>query len=202
MNQKRVITALMALLVYLFLYVSRIDAYAYLWLKPYKTGLLRYLFSFISTLGRGEVLVFFVVLLCLLPKVHLNRREVFWRGVLTLIVAGIVCLLIKVLLGRPRPSLLLSGHYWPHGPSLTNDFFSTPSGHTVEAFALASLFSSWFRKWKPLLMGMALLIGISRVFLLYHYPSDIVVSIYLGSTIGEWMAGLRLPRFARRHVEE
>ncbi len=201
-NLKGVVTAFSALLAYCVLYVSKADMYVYLYLRPYKKGLFRYSFSFISTMGRGEVLAFLLIVLCLLPVATSKRIELFWRGILGLVTAGVCSLVIKVLVGRPRPPLLPSGYYWPHGPTFVDKFFSTPSGHTVAAFALACILSSYYPRWRYLLVGIALVIGLSRVFLLYHYPSDIIISVFIGCVIGKWAFRVKLPRFMGEHVEE
>jgi undecaprenyl-diphosphatase len=201
-NLKGAISAFSAVLAYFFLYASKADMYIYLYLKPHKKGLFRYFFSFVSSLGMGEVLVFLIVVLCLLPVPISKRRGLFCRGILGLVAAGVCSSVIKVLIGRPRPSMLSYGYYWPHGPTFVDKFFSTPSGHTVAAFVLACILSSQFPKWRYLLVGTALMIGLSRVFLLYHYPSDIIISIFIGCVIGKWVSKLELPRFMEGAIDE
>jgi undecaprenyl-diphosphatase len=201
-NLKGVVTTFSAVLAYCVLYVSKADMYIYLYLKPHKKGLFRYVSSFISSLGRGEVLAFLLIVLCLLPVATSKRRGLLWRGILGLVTAGVCSLVIKVLVGRPRPSLLASGYYWPHSPTFVDEFFSTPSGHTVAAFALACVLSFYFPKWRYLLMGTALVIGLSRIFLLYHYPSDIIISALVGCVIGKWASKVKPPRFMEEHIEK
>ncbi len=201
-NPKGIVTAFSAFLAYLLLYVSKADMYIYLYLKPYKKGLFRYVFSFISFLGRGEVLVFLLLVLCLLPVATSKRRGLLWRGILGLATAGICSLVIKILVGRPRPSMLSHGYYWPHGPTLVDKFFSTPSGHTVAAFTLAYILYSFYPKWRHLLMGIALVIGLSRIFLLYHYPSDVIISVLIGCMIGNWISKMEPPGFMEKYIEK
>lgn len=201
-NLKGVVTASSALFAYFLLYVSKADMYVYLYLKPHKKGLFRYFFSFISSLGRGEFLLFLLLLLLFVPVGIPKRREVFWRGILSLVAAGAVALVIKVFLGRPRPHLLASGYYWPHGPTLLDTFFSTPSGHTTATFALACILSCYFPRQRLAFLTGALLVGLSRVLLLYHYPSDIIISALIGCVIGKWAFRVRLPRFMEGHIEE
>ena len=201
-NLKGVVTASSAVLAYFLLYVSKADMYICLYLKPYKKGLFRYFFSFISFLGRGEVLLFLLLVLLVTCLEMPKRRELFWRGILSLAAAGAVALVIKVLVGRPRPHLLASGHYWPHGPTLSSAFFSTPSGHTTATFALACILCHYFPRQRFAFLAGALLVGLSRVILLYHYPSDIIISAIIGCAIGKWAHKVRLPRFMEEHIEE
>ncbi len=60
------------------------------------------------------------------------------------------------------------------------DKFSFPSGHTAGAFAVA--FVLWF--FYPVLfipgLILAILIGISRMYLGLHYPSDVLAGVLLG----------------------
>jgi membrane-associated phospholipid phosphatase len=61
-------------------------------------------------------------------------------------------------------------------------YHSFPSGHTSTAFALFFMLSLLVanRKWALLFFPMALLVGISRVYLLEHFFRD----IYFGSIVG------------------
>lgn len=191
----------LALSTYAALYLSKVDAKIYLYLKAHGKELFHPFFSFISFLGSGEVLLFFLFLLLVLPAKITKGKEVFVRGMLALAITGIVSSVIKILVGRPRPFLLSHGYYWPHGPTLMNNFFSTPSGHTTATFALAWVLSSFFVKTKHLLWFWAFMVGISRVILFYHYPSDIVLSMAMGAIIGKWALRAKLPTLVERHLE-
>ena len=59
---------------------------------------------------------------------------------------------------------------------------SFPSGHTATAFTVAVLLSLLIKNkyWTSLLMALAILVGLSRVYLLQHFFID----IYFGSLIG------------------
>lgn len=101
----------------------------------------------------------------------------------TLALAGSVLLfmLIKNLVGRPRPC-----EAWAELPCLLRapDRFSFPSGHTMTAFAAATAYGVMAPFLLPVLLPAALLIGISRVFLGLHYPTDVLAGALLGSTLG------------------
>lgn len=98
----------------------------------------------------------------------------------------------KMLYGRPRPDLV------PHGMHVYSGSF--PSGHSTLAAAtfltLAALISSLEpeRRTKAAVYGLALAIlaavGMSRVYLGVHYPSDVLAGWCLGATwaLGAWMA--------------
>jgi membrane-associated phospholipid phosphatase len=61
-------------------------------------------------------------------------------------------------------------------------YHSFPSGHTATAFAIAFTLIFLFKKqsWNYLLVSTAILVGISRVYLVQHFFID----IYFGSIIG------------------
>ena len=72
------------------------------------------------------------------------------------------------------------------------DEYSFPSGHSINAFAIATA-AAWFF---PLLFiplfFMASLIAISRVFLSLHYPTDVTVGALIGTAVSMtliWVIG-------------
>ncbi|MBI1877307.1 MAG: VanZ family protein [Chloroflexi bacterium] len=94
---------------------------------------------------------------------------------------------------RPRPEgmrLLLP----------TPNFPSYPSGHAATAFAVALVLALAYRRgrWWALALAAASLIAFSRVYLGYHYPSDIIGGAILGAGAGAASYGLLLnPRPGR-----
>jgi membrane-associated phospholipid phosphatase len=104
----------------------------------------------------------------------------FW----SLVVAGIGCNLIKYILGVARPK-----YFFFEGFERL-DFFnvlhksnSFPSGHTQAAFTLAVLIMIYFKKYHFYILFLAILMGISRIFMTMHFPSDIIFGAYVGSFI-------------------
>ena len=58
---------------------------------------------------------------------------------------------------------------------------SFPSGHAGTAFTIATVLSSQYPRLKiPLYIG-AVLVGISRIYLGRHYPSDVLVGAAIGT---------------------
>lgn len=64
--------------------------------------------------------------------------------------------------------------------------WSFPSGHTATSFACASALSRSYRRKRPVLYGIASVVGFSRVYLGHHYPVDVLS----GATIGELISRL------------
>jgi undecaprenyl-diphosphatase len=61
---------------------------------------------------------------------------------------------------------------------------SFPSGHTAGSFAAALTLSRWFPEDRPLLLGIAGAVGLSRIYLGHHYPSDVLGGAAAGSAVG------------------
>ena len=68
---------------------------------------------------------------------------------------------------------------------------SFPSGHTAVSFASAVfLYAAGYKKSGVAAIGYAGLVGLSRIYLGVHYPSDVVAGAIVGSIIG--LAGKEL----------
>jgi undecaprenyl-diphosphatase len=88
---------------------------------------------------------------------------------------------VKNLIGRPRPY-----ETWCDLPCLLAppDRFSFPSGHTMTAFAAWANYAELVPGSACFFLPAAVLIGLSRVVLGCHYPTDVLVGALLGSGIG------------------
>ncbi len=102
--------------------------------------------------------------------------------------AIITSVIIKPLIGRPRPDL-------SHGESVIivteapaavafNNDYAFPSGHAAVAFAGAYVMSRKFAKGKKWFYAVAILTALSRIYLGKHYFSDVFVGGMIGVGIG------------------
>jgi undecaprenyl-diphosphatase len=64
------------------------------------------------------------------------------------------------------------------------DPFSFPSGHSMNAFAVASVLSLQVPPLAPVLLLIAVSVAVSRVVLGMHYVSDVIVGSALGTIVG------------------
>ena len=72
---------------------------------------------------------------------------------------------------------------------------SFPSGHTASSFAAATAISAFYPKVSPLVFGLAAGVGVSRVHLGHHFPSDVAVGSLIGIASGAFLAWLvKAPR--------
>lgn len=93
---------------------------------------------------------------------------------------------VKVATGRARPDAPVTG--WS-GPRFDDDRHSFPSGHTAIAFAAAALLASAEPRWREEAYAAAALVGVARVVLGRHWPSDVLAGALLGTAIGRELAG-------------
>jgi undecaprenyl-diphosphatase len=93
---------------------------------------------------------------------------------------------IKPLLQRPRPCHSVDGapvveqvHLLVH----CGGGKSFPSSHAVNNFAVATLFAFFYRRWTWAFFTWAVLVGVSRVTVGVHFPSDILGGAVLGAGV-------------------
>ena len=62
------------------------------------------------------------------------------------------------------------------------DKYSFPSGHTTGAFSLAVIIALYFPIFGFITIPLACCVGISRMYIGVHYPTDVIMGIFIGST--------------------
>jgi membrane-associated phospholipid phosphatase len=67
---------------------------------------------------------------------------------------------------------------------------SFPSGHTAGSFAAAVALARFYPPERPLLLLFATAVGVSRVYLGHHFPSDVLVGAAIGAGVGSASARL------------
>jgi undecaprenyl-diphosphatase len=148
----------------------------------------------ITTLGATQVIL-------LVTAIGLAALAVMrhWQGVVTLALSvaatEAVVELIKVAVERPRP---------PAADALTHaSGFSFPSGHAATAVAVYAVLALLLaggccgrRRAALLIVGGLVVVGVgvSRVYLGVHYPTDVLAGWLLGATLalGSWLVATRL----------
>jgi len=112
-----------------------------------------------------------------LPLWYKGRRADAIDFVLVLALAEASSLLLKLALGvlRPEGNVLAA-------PFDDRSDFAFPSGHTTRAFVAATILALRLRDWRwgaPLL-AYATVMGLSRIYVGAHWPSDVIGGTVLG----------------------
>ena len=149
-------------------------------------GVLSPLMNCISLLGKGGI---FLILLSLALVLFYRTRRFGTAMIIGLALGAIfVNLFLKVVIARPRPYADVEGFYYPlwvmMGQHIESDM-SFPSGHTNAAFAaMVPLFILGNKKVSWLAIVFGILMGISRIYLVVHYPTDVLGGLITGTIAG------------------
>lgn len=149
-------------------------------------GILTPFMELISFLGKdGIILVLLSLMLMLFKK---TRR--FGTAMLFGVAIGALftnCFL-KIVVARPRPYADENGFFYPlwqmMGQHVESDK-SFPSGHTTAAFAtMVPVFLVGNKKVSWTALIFAFLMGLSRIYLVVHFPSDVLGGLIVGTIAG------------------
>jgi undecaprenyl-diphosphatase len=99
--------------------------------------------------------------------------------------AGLLAQVVKNVACRARPTAADPGAFLSAFPCVPAGYAvaSFPSGHATTAFAAAVLLSLRYPRGAAVFFGLAVLVGLSRVVLGSHFPSDVVAGAALGSLV-------------------
>ena len=111
-------------------------------------------------------------------KVRTNYAFLIFSSIF---VASFVTKILKILLGRLRPIFFDALGVTGFRPfSYDWAFTSMPSGHTVVAFAGLVMAGMLSPKIKPFTWTIAIIVGLSRVYIGAHWPSDVIFGAFIG----------------------
>lgn len=152
----------------------------------------------ISLMGKGGI---FLIILSLILAFLKKTRRFGTAMCLGLAIGAIfVNLFLKVAIARPRPYADVNGFFYPlwvmMGQHMESDM-SFPSGHTNAAFAaMVPLFILGNKKVSWLALVFGILMGISRIYLVVHFPTDVIGGLITGTIAGVigTLIAINLPR--------
>ncbi len=141
----------------------------------------------ITRLGLGgvDIALFVLILIGGWWSGSQPTRLVGLYGAIAVSGAGGLDQVLKHLLCRARPGAPTAGAFFAKFPCIPTGYFyaSFPSGHATTAFAAATFLSLWKPRWAPVAFCVAGLVGVSRVYLGSHFPSDVLAGAILGSAV-------------------
>ena len=171
-----------------------------------QSGFMDFIMPIITVFGDAGIFwMVWAAVLFLIPKTRKTGLGMAFAMMMGLIICNMI---LKPVVGRIRPydfqlehfgktleDLLVAGKLLVETP---HDY-SFPSGHTIASFeACVVLLLADKRQGIPALI-LAILVSFSRLYLYVHYPTDVLVSVVLGSlfaVIGYTLAQkINLPEF-------
>ncbi len=115
-----------------------------------------------------------------------------WTSSLMLAVAMVTAMaltdLLKTAFNLPRPFQVPSLGIAARGELPTNPGF--PSGHTTNAFTVATVMWSRYAAWRIPFIVLAISTGVSMIILGLHFPSDVLGGVFLGIFCGTFVLSL------------
>lgn len=122
-----------------------------------------------------------------------DAKRPWTRSLLYVCVSCAIALVIgeglKYLLARYRPVMLFENDLY--GLSFFSSEWasnSTPSGHTLRAFSILTALAIRVRRLAVAFISLAALIGVSRVLVTAHYPSDVLFGAFIGVFTALWVS--------------
>lgn len=171
--------------------IMAFDQQLFLIINSLTNPLLDSVFVFITYLGSSVFWILAVMLLWINGK---RKASVYL--VIAFIIDTLSLFFLKFLFSRPRPFESLSDLDFL---SLEMDLGpSFPSGHTQRAFSGAVVLGSFYKKFSKLFFALALLVGISRIYIGVHYPFDILSGSINGFLIGSIVMALPIKKIAKK----
>ena len=165
-------------------FINTFDSQILLWVEQYvRSPFLSFIFVSLTTAGNAGMIFILLGLVLLFFK---KTRKIGLLLLISIVVSYIINdLIIKNIVRRERPFLSIEelSALVAHPKS-----YSFPSGHTASAFsAMTSLFFTK-KKYAPIGLIFAFLMGFSRIYVGVHYPSDVLVGAIVG-TLSAFICG-------------
>ena len=158
------------------------------------------IFRVITKFGEGYFELSLVLILFLFIFLNKKKSHIFKKYIagifFTLLSTQITVNLFKLLFGRARPSITANPEKFygildliKNNSLFESDYASFPSGHTITLWGTIWILSFFIknRVIKMLLFILGFLVGISRVYLIHHWTTDVITSVVLSYFIAKFV---------------
>lgn len=161
------------------------------WFNDWKGTWIDNVFIYGTKLGEEHSYILVMVLLF-----FGHRKDVLWIPLIGIVVT-IISFLGKQFFREPRPGAFAAEPWFADriilvdGIQPLTGLTSFPSGHTMSAFALACFIIYLFplkKGWVFVVFALAVLVGLSRVYLVMHFLRDVLTGSIIGVIVGLAMA--------------
>jgi membrane-associated phospholipid phosphatase len=198
MEPRRILLAAGAVILVLLLCMIAVDA-AVIRAVLHSPRWLRWLFAQITQFGLSGWFLWplgiLFLLLAALPVPSTRMAQAVMAALMVRVgflftaiaVPGLFVTIVKRMIGRARP--LVAGHIDPFAfaPFIWHAAYaSLPSGHATTAFSVLAAFGLLWPRGRTVLLLYALLISLSRIMVMAHFPSDVLAGAVVG-TVGALM---------------
>ena len=136
--------------------------------------------------------VFYMLIFCVILFIKKNTRRLGLVLILSVLAGTITSSYLKDFVGHERPKLEFAGKPFPIAIEKDTSFFGTgsfPSGHATRtaafAFVIGFALSKRFPRGCYLMWLYPLLVSISRVFILQHFPMDVIGGTVIGILVAD-----------------
>lgn len=182
------------------------------WMYELHNDFLDFIVPLITHLGDAGIFwILLTIVLLIIPK----TRHIGVASLVALVFDIVICNgCIKPLVMRCRPGWLMffeGGPDWIREMEMLVEFpndHSFPSGHTAASFASAvailGTLSKKYKGWGIAAIVLATLIGLSRLYVCVHWPTDVIAGAIIGIVCGiiGWELGKPLYKFIDKKLTQ
>lgn len=182
MNQKRILLWLIGLFFAAIVVFAafHFDDAVRTWITAHQDRTLKNFMGNVSRFGDWPEHAGLGLLLAGVAWLRGNKKwtRIFLSMLIACALAGVVARVIKIGVGRARPSVRTES-VW-NGPSLSSKYHAFPSGHTAASTAFFAVLFFASRRIALACSPVPILIAFSRMYVAAHYLSDVVFAAILG----------------------
>lgn len=159
------------------------------WMSSHRYPLITTMMSVATTTASP---MFFIIIVSVGSSLWIFRKKEIWRPLLMIIAVGssaMVSTLVKSLIANPRPDItsmvppIETSYSFPSGHTISTIVFLLTTGYLFYSRYKAKDKKFWECIWILATIIGTLIIAISRLYLGYHWLTDVVASIGLGLII-------------------